>query len=76
MNQAEAVDLAVKAIVLAWLVEGKSPYHHHQAQAKLWAEWPTLAKSIDDLVKVIVNERRVSDRSQTGEATQKPAEKD
>lgn len=40
----------VRKVIAAWVLEGKNPEFHKAEKEKLYKNWPTLAKAIDDLV--------------------------
>lgn len=41
---------ALRRVLLAWVMEGRSPTYHRKKKAQLRAEWPSLADALDALV--------------------------
>jgi hypothetical protein len=44
-------ELAIQAIINAWVVSGRNPEYHKHMQNKLRKDWPILVKAIEELVK-------------------------
>ncbi len=44
-------DEKVEAVIRAWNDAGPAPLYHERAKAKLWQEWPVLARAVDELAR-------------------------